>query len=332
MTAAGSTGTGQLQLSGQPSQEPAIEKLAHRRTRKVDPDVVPLRLYGLRRGTVSLVTAVCAVFAIFTLAPIAWIVINSTKSQTSIYSSFGFWFARPFQFVHNFSLLFQSVEGSGTYIQWLGNTAVYSVLAGIGAMVVSALAGYGFALFSFRGSKFLFYVVLAALLVPISAITLPLYLVYAKVGLINSIWGMVLPSLVSPVGVYLMRTYITASVPRQLVDAARVDGAGEVRVFTRVALPLMMPGLMTVLLLSFVGVWNNYFLPLVIFSRSNQYPLTVGLGFLAQHAEAAENNPGAALVPLLVVGLLVTIVPLIVLFLCLQRYFRGGLLQGSTTG
>jgi multiple sugar transport system permease protein len=288
---------------------------------------IPVHLYGLRRGTVSLITALCVLFAIFTLAPVVWVVINSTKSQASLFSSFGFWFARPFEFFHNFSLLFQNVDDNGTYFRWFGNTALYAVLGGGGATVLSAFAGYGFARFQFRGSKAFFYVTIGALLVPVAAITYPLFLVYTKAHLINSIWGMVLPSLVSPVGVYLMRTYVSLSVPRELLDAARIDGAGETRIFFKVALPLMVPGIMTVLLISVVGVWNNYFLPLIIYSKNSLFPLTVGMGVWAQVAERSGGNSN--LYPMIVMGGLVTIVPLIVLFLILQRYWRGGLLLGS---
>jgi len=147
-----------------------------------------------------------------------------------------------------------------------------------------------------------------------------------KVGLINSIWGMILPSMVSPVGVYLMRTFADASVPRELVDAARVDGAGELRIFFTIALPLMVPGVVTVLLPSIVGIWHNYFLPLIIFSRNQMYPLTVGLGLWSQRA---QNSGDAVLFPLVVIGGLVTVIPVIVLFLVLQRYWRGGMLLGS---
>jgi len=290
---------------------------------------VPIRLYGLRRGTVVVVTGLCVLFSIFTLAPIAWIVINSTKTQANIFQSFGFWFARPFEFFHNFSLLFQDVDGQGTYIQWMGNTALYAVLGGVGATIFAALGGYGFARFDFRGSKTTFYVVLSALLVPVTAITLPLYLVYAKVGLINSIWGMVLPSMVSPVGVYLMSSFIKVSVPRELLDAARVDGAGEIRIFFKMAVPLMVPGLVTVLLISVVGVWNNYFLPLIIFSKSNLYPITVGLG---NWSNRAQNGGSTQIFPLLVIGGLVTIIPLIAIFLIVQRYWKSGMLLGSVTG
>jgi multiple sugar transport system permease protein len=272
---------------------------------------IPVELYGLRRGTVTLLTTLAFLFAIFTLIPIAWILINSTKTQANIFETFGFWFASPFEFFHTFGLLFQNVDGYGTFIQWFGNTALYAALGGGGATALSALAGYGLARFRFRGSRAVFVAIIAALLVPITALAIPLYLTYAKAHLINSIWGMVLPSMVSPIGVYLMRTYAEISVPRELLDAARIDGAGELRIFFRVALPLMVPGLLTVLL---------------IFNINTRYPLTVGLGLWS---DRAVNSGDANLYPMLVMGGLVTIIPLIVLFLILQRYWRGGMLLGS---
>jgi multiple sugar transport system permease protein len=298
------------------------------RRRWGDPDenAIPVEFYGLRRGTVTLVTTCCVLFAIFTLIPIVWLIINSTKTQANIFETFGFWFASPFVFGRNFGLLFQNVDGYGIYFQWFGNTVLYAVVGGGGAAALSALAGYGFARFRFRGARFLFYVTLSALLVPIAAITLPLYLSYAKVHLINSIWGMILPAMVSPIGVYLMKVFVEVSVPLELIDAARLDGAGEFKIFWRLALPLMIPGLMTVLLLSVVTVWNNYFLPLIIFSQNQLYPLTVGLGLWS---ERAQNSGNAELFPLVVLGGLVTIAPLIILFLILQRYWRSGLLLGS---
>jgi multiple sugar transport system permease protein len=299
------------------------------RRQDAEPGTVPLHVYGLRRGTVPLVTAFCALFAVFTLAPIAWIIINSTKTQANIFYSFGFWFARPFALGSNVSLLFHNVDGYGVYIQWLGNTALYAVVGGLGATVFATLAGYGFAMYRFGGSKSLFYVMIAALLVPITAITLPLYLLYTKVGLINSPWGMILPSAVSPVGAYIMRTYITSSVPRELVAAARIDGASELTIFFRIGLPLVGPGFMTVLLLSIVGIWNNYFLPLIIFSKNSLYPLTQGIGLWSKLSVA---NGDAQLFPLTVVGGLVTLIPLVLLFLVVQRYWRGGLLLGSVVG
>jgi multiple sugar transport system permease protein len=313
---------------GRPPEPPVAAPPDRRRRRRHEQpsDEIPIEYYGLRRGTVTAITAACTVFAVFTLIPIVWLIINSTKTQANIFETFGFWFSSPFVLARNFSLLFQNVDGYGVYLQWFGNTALYAVLGGGGATALSAFAGYGFARFNFRSSRVLFYLVIAALLVPITAITLPLYLTYAKVHLINSIWGLILPSMVSPVGVYLMKVFVEVSVPRELIDAARLDGASEVRIFFRLALPLMFPGLMTVLLLSIVGVWNNYFLPLIIFTQNHLYPLTVGLGLWSQRA---QNSGNAELFPLVVIGGLMTVVPLIALFLILQRYWRSGLLLGS---
>jgi multiple sugar transport system permease protein len=288
---------------------------------------IPIRLYGLRRGTVTACTVLCVLFAAFTLVPIVWIAINSTKTQANIFQTFGFWFASPFAFFENLGRLFEDINGNGVYARWFGNTVLYAVLGGGGATILSTLAGYGFARYRFRGSRAMFYLVMAALMVPITTITFPLFLLYTKVHLINSMWGLILPSLVSPVGMYLMRTYTQLSVPRELIDAARLDGAGEVRIFLRVALPLMVPGVMTVLLISVVAVWNNYFLPLIIFSKNELFPLTVGMGVWSYQAQSTSGTD--VLYPMIVIGGLVTIVPLIALFLILQRYWRGGLLLGS---
>lgn len=311
------------------SAEPRAEtrKERKRRERLEERDAaIPVELYGLKRGTIPLLTACCVLFAVFTLIPIVWIIINSTKTQANIFQSFGFWFARPFEFFHTFANLFRDVDGDGTYSHWFYNTVLYSVVAGVGATVLAALGGYGFARFEFRGSRLFFAVIIAGLLVPITLVAVPLYLVYAKVHLINSIWGMIMPSMVTPVGLYLMRTYVELSIPRELLDAARIDGASEVRIFFRVALPLMVPGLMTVLLLSIAGTWNNYILPLIIFSTNNLFPTTVGMGLWLQHA---GNSGDTNLFPLLVMGGLITIIPMIALFALLQRYWRGGLLLGS---
>jgi len=302
-------------------------KSAHREPRAAErDDAIPIEFYGLKRGTVTVLTILCVLFAIFTLIPIVWLIINSTKTQANIFESFGFWFARPFEFFSTFGNLFKDVDGDGTFARWFLNTVIYSVVSGVGATVLAALAGYGFARFRFRGSRLLFAMIIAGLLVPITLVAVPLFLVYAKVHLINSAWGMILPSMVYPIGVYLMRTYVELSIPAELTDAARVDGASETRIFFRIVLPLMVPGLLTVLLLSIAATWNNYILPLIIFSNNNLFPGTVGMGLWLQHAgNSGDNN----LYPLLVLGGLVMIVPMIALFAVLQRYWRGGMLLGS---
>ena len=282
---------------------------------------IPLHLLGVHRGTVRVISVGCMLFAFFTIAPVVYMAFCATKTQLNINDSFPFWFARPFELTQNISLLFQDVGGDGVFARWFANTVVYALLGGGGATLVSVMAGYGFAHFHFRGARAGFVLVIGTLLVPITAISLPLYLIYAKAHLINSIWGMVLPSMVSPVGVYLMRTFARSHVPRPVIDAARIDGAGEARIFLTVALPLLVPGVVTVLLINVVAVWNNLFLPLLIFSNQNLYPLSVGIG----------DRAGGGASVLLATGGLASVLPLIGLFLVLQRYWKGALL-GSVTG
>ena len=183
---------------------------------------IPVEFYGLRRGTTSLLTACCVLFAIFTLIPIVWIIINSTKTQANLFQSFGFWFARPFEFFHTFGNLFRDVDGDGTYAHWFANTVLYGGVGGVGATVLAAYGGYGFARFRLPRCQAVLRRHPAGLLVPITLVAVPLYLVYAKVHLINSIWGMIMPSMVSPVGLYLMRTYVDLSIPRE-VSAPRAS-------------------------------------------------------------------------------------------------------------
>jgi multiple sugar transport system permease protein len=163
--------------------------------------------------------------------------------------------------------------------------------------------------------------------VPATALVLPTYLLMSQANLVDTIWAVILPSLLNPFGVYLLRVYVHDSIPDEMLEAARIDGAGEFRVFRSVALPAMKPALVTVLLFSMVASWNNFFLPLVMLSDDQLYPLTVGLR--AWYMSAIMGNGGAATFNVIVTGALVAIVPLIVAFLMLQRYWRGGLTIGS---
>ena len=177
-------------------------------------------MYGVRRRTVNIVTLLCGLFAVFTLIPIWWIFVSSTKTVPNLNSTFAFWFARPFVLWDNLKDVFSNKE-DGSFLQWMENTAIYAGIGAVGATVLSAMAGYGFARFNFRGRTALFLFVMSALLIPIAAFAVPLYLVYAKVHLDSTIPGIFIPFMISPVSVYLMRVYAGGSVPAELIDAAR---------------------------------------------------------------------------------------------------------------
>lgn len=290
---------------------------------------IPLHLYGLRRSTVNLVTLACGLFTVFTLIPLWWIFVSSTKTVNNFNSTFGFWFAHPFVLWSNLREVFSNKE-DGSFLQWLLNTVIYAGVGGIGATVLSALAGYGFARFNFRGRNLLFLFTMAALLIPIVAFAVPLYLIYAKFHMDSTMPGIFIPFMISPVSVYLMRVYAGGSVPRELIDAARVDGAGELGIFTRIAVPLMVPALVTVFMLNVVSSWNNYFLPFIINNNDKLYSLTQGLQVWFWHT----NIPGSTenFTVITVAAGMISIMPLLIMFIALQRYWRGGLLLGGITG
>jgi multiple sugar transport system permease protein len=280
---------------------------------------------GIRRPTRFALIVVMTLFLIIILLPLYWIIVSATKNQAALYGSFGLWFHGPFNLWQNIHDLF--TYRSDIFGRWLLNTAIYSLVGGGGATILACLGGYAFSRFEFRGKGAMFATVIASLLVPTTALTIPTYILYSKIGLVNNVFGMLIPSLVSPIGIYLMRVYIDGSVPAELLDASRIDGAGERTIFLRVAAPLMMPGAVTVLLFTVVATWNNYFLPFIIFSRQDLYPVTVGLSLWA--TQAVAGGSAEQLYPLVVTGGIFAVLPLMILFVVLQRYWRAGLLSGA---
>ncbi|WNM35751.1 carbohydrate ABC transporter permease [Streptomyces sp. Li-HN-5-11] len=276
------------------------------------------------KGRVT-VNVVMVAMILYFLLPFWWLLVASTKGNDALFSTAALWFHSPGSFFDNLKQLF--TYNDGEYLRWLGNTAVYAGVSGIGATAVATLAGYAFAKYRFRGRNLLFSSLLGAIMVPATALAIPTYLLLSKVALTNTMWAVILPSLLNPFGVYLMRVYVQESLPDELLEAARVDGAGELRTLRSVALPTLKPALVTVLLFSMVGTWNNFFLPLVMLNNDKLFPLTVGLQ--SWYQGALIQSGANALFTLVIAGSLVAILPLIVAFLLLQRYWRGGLTVGS---
>jgi multiple sugar transport system permease protein len=268
-----------------------------------------------------LATAFMFVCAIYFLLPAWWLVVSSTKGPSTLYASEGFWFSQ-FHFMSNLTGLF-SYDG-GIYWHWLANTLLY---AGVGAMcatLLAAAAGYALAKYDFRGRQLVFSIILGGVLVPGTALALPLYLLMSKVELTNTYWAVFLPSLVSPFGVYLARVYAAASIPDELIEAGRIDGASEGRIFRTVSLRIMSPALVTMFLFQFVAIWNNFFLPLVMLSNTRLYPVTLGL-----YTWNNEYGQAPQLVSYVVIGSLISVIPLVIAFLSLQRFWRSGLAAGG---
>jgi multiple sugar transport system permease protein len=277
-----------------------------------------------RSGKNTLLTVVMLFCVAYFLMPIFWLVVASTKSNSDLFTSFGLWFS-------NFSLL-QNLHDvftfqNGVFSRWMVNSLIYAFLSGFGASALATAAGYAFAKYRFPGGNAMFTVVLGAVMIPMTALAIPTYLLFAGANLTNTAWAVILPSLVSPFGVYLMRVYAADAVPDSLMEAARVDGAGEMRIFFQIVFRLLVPGSITVLLFTLVATWNNYFLPLIMLNSPELFPLTVGL---AQWQAASGAGSGSqALFSTVITGSLVSVLPLMAAFLFLQRYWQSGLGTGA---
>ncbi|MQY07882.1 carbohydrate ABC transporter permease [Actinomadura macrotermitis] len=257
--------------------------------------------------------------SLYFLLPLWWLFVSATKPFGEQFSGNGLWFD-GFGLFHNIAEL--TAQSDGIFWRWMLNSVAYCGIGALAGTALSALAGYTIAKYEFRGRGVLFGAVLAAVLVPKILFTLPLYLMFSGVHLIDNPLAVLLPSVVSPFGVYLARVFAAQSVPDEVVEACRLDGAGELRIFRSVAVPMMLPALVTIFLFQFVDIWNNYLLPAMVLGDDHLQPVTVGLvGWNASHVAVPP--------PLVVIGSLVSIVPLLAAFLALQRFWRSGMTAGA---
>ena len=285
-----------------------------------------------RRGAASLLPAVprnlaLFVFLLYCVLPAMWMVTAMTKDMGQLFSTFGLWFASPSHFFENLRELFAYRDG--IFVRWFGNSLLYAGSITLGSTLICAMGGYAFSKYDFQGKQFFFNFILGTIMVPSTALVLPLFLMLNKIGLVNSMWGVILPSLVNPFGLYLMKVFWDSSFPTELIEASRLEGATENQIFWRIGMPLMQTGLVTVALLGFVGAWNNFFLPLIVLSKDDLYPLTLGLNVWNSVSTTAGGKPVYNLIAL---GSLISVLPLLIVFVVFGKYWRGGLTAGATKG
>ncbi|MGX1668950.1 carbohydrate ABC transporter permease [Streptomyces sp. NPDC055400] len=277
-----------------------------------------LRPRLLGRTTVNVVVAISV---LYTMLPALWLVLAAGKSGDALFSSNILSF-KDFSFVQNVKDLF-AMDG-GLYSRWYGNSLLYAVLgATLGAMI-SVACGYAFDKYHFRHKEKLFGLVLAAVMVPQTVLALPLYLLASATGVVNTFWSVFVPVLFNPFGVYLGRIFAQGYVPNEVLEAARVDGAGELTTYVRVSLRMLGPGLITVFLFQLTAIWNNFFLPMVMLSNQKLYPVSLGL---FQWNSQATVSP--EYYPVVIMGSLLAVLPLVLAFIFLQRFWRSGLTAGA---
>ncbi|MFI0238537.1 carbohydrate ABC transporter permease [Streptomyces sp. NPDC016845] len=281
-----------------------------------NPALLRPRLLG--RATVNVVVTISV---LYTLLPVLWLVLASSKSRDALFSSNILSFS-DFSLTQNIKDLF-AMDG-GLYSRWYGNSLLYAVLgAAIGALI-SVACGYAFDKYHFRHKEKLFGLVLAAVMVPQTVLALPLYLIASATGVVNTFWSVFIPVLFNPFGVYLGRIFAQGYVPNEVLEAARVDGAGELTTYVKVALRMLGPGLITVFLFQLTAIWNNFFLPMVMLSNQDLYPVSLGL---YQWNSQASVSP--EYYPVVIMGSLLAVLPLILAFVLLQRFWRSGLTAGA---
>jgi multiple sugar transport system permease protein len=267
-----------------------------------------------RRAAAMLVMAVCTVYF---LTPLWWLFVGATKPGGR---GVGLWFDH-FQLGSNLHAVLTYQDG--IFLRWLANSIAYTVGAAAIGTLLAAMCGYALAKYHFPGRETLFNIVLGVL-VPATALALPLFLLFSQAHAANTFWAVFLPSLVNPFGVYLARIYATSSVPDELLEAARIDGAGEVRSFFTLSVRLMAPALVTIFLFHFVAVWNNFLLPLIMLGNQKLFPVTLGLYTWNSQVDQRPELRG-----LVLVGACLSLAPMLIAFLSLQRFWRSGLGAGS---
>ncbi|MGW4642701.1 carbohydrate ABC transporter permease [Sphaerisporangium sp. NPDC004334] len=276
---------------------------------------------GRRRGPLGAApTAVLLLGALYCLFPVGWVVIAATKSPAELFSTSTL--APGTGLLSNLADL--AAYRDGVFWLWMLNTVLYAGAGALLSTAVSAVSGYALAKFRFPGRDLAFNLLLGGILVPVVVLAVPQYLLLSKAGLADTYWSVLLPQILSPYGVYLARIYAAAAIPDALLEAGRIDGATEGRLARDVALPLMLPAMVTIFLFQFVAIWNNFLLPFIMLGDDHRFPMTVGLYTMLA---AGANQP--SLYNLIITGTLLSIIPLVALFLTMQRYWRTDLSSGA---
>jgi multiple sugar transport system permease protein len=278
-----------------------------------------------RRRANLTATAILVIGGLYCILPALWILVAATKSNAQLFSTAPYAPSLPGAFFSNMSgILTYNHE---IFLRWWLNSVIYAVGGGVLSTVIAGAAGYALAKYTFTGSRVTFRIIVAAVLLPQVLLAVPQYLLLAKFGLTNSYESVLLPQLVSPFAIYLCKIYAEAAVPDELMEAVRIDGGSEFRIFWSVGSRLMLPVLVTVLLLQFIAVWNNFLLPFVMLNNNALYPLTLGLYGMLMPTGGQPNQYS-----LVIGGVFLTIVPLAILFLSLQRFWRIDLISGGVKG
>lgn len=268
--------------------------------------------------------AALVVVVVLALAPIAWMLTTALRPETEIVTTDIHWIPRQFTLTH-----FEAILSNYPMTRWLFNSLFVSAAATLLVLVLDSLAGYAFARMEFRGRNILFMVILSMLFVPMQVTVVPLFILFSRLGLTDSYWALILPVGANVTGVFLMRQFFL-SIPSDLEDAARVDGASALRILVSVVLPLARPALTAVAILTFLSTWNSFFWPLIATRSDEVRTLPVGIAqFLSLRAGMVQGQQS---IGQSMAGAVFAALPPIVFFVILQRYFIEGISRTGLKG
>lgn len=288
----------------------------------------------LRTGRIvkiAVVTVLLTVIALYVILPVVWLLLAATKDNQQLFALPALSIPSHIKLGSNVTHAFQ-VNG-GLLLYWLVNSVGYAVVISLGSTYLAALAGYALAKLTFPGRGVFSAVIVGSLMVPGAVLVIPIFILEHFLRITNTYEGVILPSLLSAFAVFFMMVYVKESVPDALIEAARVDGADHWRIFHRIAIPLMKPGVVTLILISFIAAWNNYFLPLVLLSNQKLFPMTLGLSTWLSTVTASPSVTSSSVIyPDIVIGTVISVIPTLLAFPILQRYVARGLTLGAVVG
>jgi multiple sugar transport system permease protein len=275
----------------------------------------PARPFRIDSAYLVATYAVLVIAAVIALLPFGYIVSTSFKETLQLFHYPPQWLPDPATTIN-----YRNLVTEYPFLRWTLNSLVVAAAVTAIKVVIDSMAGYAFAKMTFPGRDAIFLLVLLTLMIPFAATLIPLYLIVRELGFLNTYWGLILPPLASPIGIFMMRSFIE-SLPSDLENAARLDGCSEFQIYRRVILPLIRPGLVVLGVFTFMTQWTSYLWPLVVATRDEMRTMTVGIGSLQSFFTQDWGVTSAASV----LGML----PLLLVFIFLQRYFIAGSIAGA---
>lgn len=275
-----------------------------------------------KNAMLILSTCLITLLALFFLFPLVWMIVSSLKNEASIYKDMTSWraFVPSLDFktwISNYANLFKRFD----IFRYIGNSILYASCVTAGSIVINSLAGYGFARFKFKGKKFLFGLLLATLVIPGETILIQQFQIAKNLGILNTILAVILPGLASPFYIYMFKNFFE-SIPDDVIESAQIEGAGMLRIYWQIMLPMAKPAVATVGTLTFIGSWNDYLWPLMVLTDSTKFPLQVAITNI--------NNTQPVYMNQVMALLTISTIPLIIIYIVFQKYLVQGMSSAGT--